>query len=189
MSDGLPAPATPVLPASLFLRHPAHFLALGAGSGLTPFGPGTAGTLWAWMSFVVMDFLFQAWVIWLVIAVSLPLGVWASGRTAAALGVSDHSSIVVDEIVAFWLVLAFLPRPADPGLVLGTNGLVAAPNFFWLSLWAFALFRFFDIAKPPPIRWIDRTIKSGWGVMADDLVAAGMTLFALAILFRMGFIV
>lgn len=179
----------PITPASLFLRHPAHVIAFGGGSGLAPFGPGTAGTLWAWMSFVVMDFLLQPWLLWGVIAVSLPLGAWASSRTGTAIGTTDHSSIVIDEIVAFWIVLAFLPRPADPGLVLGPGGLVTAPNFFWLSLWAFVLFRLFDILKPPPIQWVDRNTKSGWGVMADDLLAAAMTLFSLAILFRLGLFV
>ena len=94
--------------------------------------------------------------------------------------------MVIDEIVAFWLILAFLPRQADSGAVMGPEGLTAAPNFFWLSLWAFLLFRLFDIAKPPPIRWIDRRFKSGWGVMADDLVAAACTLFVLAVLLRLG---
>lgn len=177
----------PTPPAAIFLRHPAHFIALGAGSGLSPLGPGTAGTLWAWMSFVVMDFLFQPWLIWLVIGLTIPLGAWACSRTGEALGVHDHSAMVIDEIAAFWLILAFLPRSADPGLVLGTEGLMAPPNFFWLSFWAFLIFRCFDIAKPPPIRAIDRSMKSGWGVMADDLVAASMTLLVLALLFRLGF--
>jgi len=43
------------------------------------------------------------------------------------------------------------------------------------------VFRFFDIVKPPPIRWIDRKVGGGWGVMADDLAAAMMTLLALAL--------
>jgi phosphatidylglycerophosphatase A len=141
------------------------------------------------MSFVVMDFLFQPWVIWVVILVCLPLGAWACSRTGQALGVQDHSAMVIDEIVAFWLVLAVLPRSADPGPVLGPAGLVHAPNFFWLSLSAFILFRIFDIFKPPPIRWVDRSFKSGWGVMADDLVAAAMTLLVLSVLFRLGFLV
>jgi phosphatidylglycerophosphatase A len=182
----IPDSATPTTPAALFLRHPAHFVAFGAGSGLSPFGPGTAGTLWAWMSFVVMDFLFQPWLIWAIVLTSVPLGAWACQRTGQALGQPDHSAMVIDEIVAFWLILAFLPRQADSGAVMGPEGLTAAPNFFWLSLWAFLLFRLFDIAKPPPIRWIDRRFKSGWGVMADDLVAAACTLFVLAVLLRLG---
>ena len=108
-----PDPAPPIAPATLFLRHPAHFVAFGAGSGLSPFGPGTAGTLWAWMSFVVMDFLFQPWLIWAMILIAVPLGAWACQRTGQALGQPDHSAMVIDEIVAFWLILAFLPRQAD----------------------------------------------------------------------------
>jgi phosphatidylglycerophosphatase A len=172
----------------IFLRHPAHFLAFGAGSGLSPFGPGTAGTLWAWMSFVVLDFLFKPWLIWAIILAGIPLGAWACGRTGRALGQPDHSAMVIDEIVAFWLILALLPRAADPGSVMGPGGLTSPPDFLWLSLWAFILFRIFDIAKPPPIRWIDRQFKSGWGVMADDLVAAAFTLLTLSVLIRLGLV-
>jgi phosphatidylglycerophosphatase A len=79
------------------------------------------------------------------------------------LGVQDHGAIVWDEVVAFWLILWVL------------NG------SFSQQVTAFLVFRFFDIVKPPPIAWIDRTVGGGWGVMADDLAAAMMTLLVLAL--------
>lgn len=144
------------------LTAPAHLLALGFGSGLSPRAPGTLGTLWAWCVFVVLeDWLEpQHWLA--LIAVSFLIGIWACGRTARDVGVSDHSAIVWDEVVAFWLVLAFLPTD-------------------WMTqLVAFGIFRFFDIAKPPPIGYFDARLKGGFGIMFDDLLAAFFTLLLFA---------
>jgi phosphatidylglycerophosphatase A len=151
------------------LASPAHLLALGFGSGLFPRAPGTVGTLWAWCVFVALeDWLApQHWL--LLIAASFLIGIWACGRTARDVGVSDHSAIVWDEVVAFWLVLAFLPTD------------------WFTQLVAFALFRFFDIAKPPPIGVVDARLKGGFGIMFDDLLAAFFTLFLFAIWRAAGF--
>lgn len=173
-------------PAEIFLRHPAHFIALGAGSGLSPLGPGTAGTLWAWMSFLILDFMLSPEALAVIVMLTLPLGVWACNRTGLTLGQADHPSMVIDEILAFWLILLVLPRDSLPGAVIGPQGVTQAPSFLWLACWAFLIFRVFDILKPPPIRWIDSRFKSGWGVMLDDLVAAGLTLFVLSIGLRLG---
>ncbi len=174
----LPASAGPRQPTAKFmLAHPAHFMALGFGSGLSPFAPGTAGTLWAWLSFLALQrWLSPADIGWL-IAVSIPLGWWACTVTARNLRVLDPGSIVWDEIVAFWAVL-WLIHPAG---LLGQVG-------------AFALFRYFDAAKPGPVGWADRlshgvdpaTNRNAWGIagfgiMFDDLVAAGCTLLAIAL--------
>ena len=91
-------------------------------------------------------------------------GIWFIDVTGKALGDPDHGSIVWDEIVPFWLVLLMTPD-----------------TFLW-QLTAFALFRYFDITKPQPARYFDEHVKNGFGVMADDLVAAGYTLLALALL-------
>lgn len=146
----------------LLLSHPAHFISLGLGSGLAPRAPGTVGTLAAWLLYPLLraplsDFVFLA-----LLASFFVAGILAAERTGRALGVPDHGAIVWDEMVAFWLVLFFAP----PGLA-------------WQAL-AFALFRFFDIVKPPPVRWADARVKGGFGVMLDDLVAAGYALLALA---------
>ncbi len=150
-------------PSVVFLlSHPAHFVALGFGTGLAPAAPGTVGTLLAFPIFAVLErWLSPAGTLALLPAL-FALGVWACGRTGRALGAADHSAMNWDEIVAFLLVLAFTP----PGLA-------------W-QVAAFCAFRVFDIAKPPPIRYLDRTVKGGFGVMVDDLLAAFYTLLLLA---------
>ena len=165
-------------PSSAFmLAHPAHFIAMGFGSGLSRKAPGTVGTLWAWAAFLVL----QLWLTpqqtgWL-IAVSLPVGWWASTVTARHMRVLDPSSVVWDEVAAFWLVL-WLVLPAG----------------FLGQLVAFGLFRFFDAVKPGPVGWADRLFhqvdattdkrawtKAGFGIMLDDLVAAFCTLLVIAV--------
>ena len=165
-------------PSARFLwSHPAHAMALGFGSGLSPFAPGTSGTLWAWLAFLVLQFygMTDTQAGWL-IAASLPLGWWASTVTARDMQVLDPGSIVWDEVVAFWIVL---------WLVLPTGLLGQAI--------AFGLFRFFDAVKPGPVGWADRLFhgvdrysdrhawtKAGFGIMFDDLVAAACTVLVIA---------
>ena len=164
----------PVQPSAAFmLRHPAHLLALGLGSGLSPKAPGTVGTLWAWLSFLVLNLFLDdsGWAV--VLLAALLVGLWACTRTAQHLRTADPGAIVWDEIVAFWLVLWL------------------AGGGFVLQLLAFALFRYFDAAKPGPVGWADRLYKlqpgqaigwrQGWGILFDDLVAAGCTLLVLAV--------
>jgi phosphatidylglycerophosphatase A len=150
------------------LTHPAHWIAQGFGSGLSPIMPGTSGTLLGWLSFVVLSArwpeLFSPlnWLI--VVAAGFLLGIGVCAKTGRDLQAPDHGSMVWDEIVAFWLVLA-LVTPAD----LKTQCL------------AFICFRFFDMVKPPPIAYFDRRYKGGFGVMWDDIVAAFYTLLIFAL--------
>jgi phosphatidylglycerophosphatase A len=141
----------------------SRWIALGFGSGLAPVAPGTVGTLWAWLVFALLDpWLWDAaW--WAVIAASFAIGCWACERTGRDLGVSDHSGMVWDEVVAFWAVL------------------LVVPSGFASQLAAFFVFRAFDVLKPPPIRRIDRTVKGGVGVMLDDVLAAFYTVLVFAI--------
>jgi len=167
-------------PSSILLRHPAHTIALGFGAGLSPVAPGTAGTLWAWASFWVIDFFVVPWVWALLLPLGLAIGIWACHRTGQLIG-ADHGAMVWDEIVAFWLVLAVLPRSFEMEVSHYTDGW----SSFALQFLAFALFRFFDAVKPPPVDWVDREFKGGLGVMADDLVAAALTLLTIAVLLRL----
>ena len=149
-------------PSLRFLfSHPAHLIACGLGSGLSPFAPGTFGTLFAWGSFL----LFRPWLneleLTLLLLVSLIGGIPAIHKTGKDLDVVDHGSIVWDEIVPFWIVLALCPTTLS-----------------WQGV-AFVLFRLFDITKPQPARFFDRQVKNGFGVMADDLVAAGYSILVL----------
>jgi len=156
---------TGVRPTARFmLRDPAHVIALGAGAGLVPGAPGTAGTLLALPIYWALVPMSTEWTLLALTALGFALGIWACGRTGRALGVADHGAIVWDEIVAFMLVLVFI-GPA---------------GFLWQGI-AFLLFRMFDILKPPPIRYFDRKLKNGFGVMFDDLLAACYTLLVLAV--------
>jgi phosphatidylglycerophosphatase A len=144
------------------LAHPAHFIALGFGTGLSPVAPGTVGTLLAFPLYVVLaQWLAPEWLVAAIVGF-FALGVWACGRTGRDLGVADHGSMNWDEVVAFLGVLVFTPA----GLA-------------WQAA-AFVAFRFFDIAKPPPIRSLDRSVKGGFGVMLDDVVAAAYAVAVLA---------
>lgn len=171
----VPPPARPSV--RFMLSHPAHWIALGFGSGLSRIAPGTSGTLWAWVAFIVLaQWLGDAQWAW-VIGLSIPVGWWASTVTARNMGVTDPGNIVWDEIVAFWLVL-WLVMP---------TGLVG-------QVMAFGLFRFFDAVKPGPVGWADALFhhtdphtdrfawhKAGLGIMLDDLVAAACTLLVIAV--------
>lgn len=176
------APSRPGL--RFLLAHPAHLIALGFGTGLSPIAPGTVGTAWAWLSFLAFDPLLGdlgwAWVM----ALGWPLGWWASTRSAQHLRVADPGAIVIDEILAFWLVLWLL-----------------MPASFAAQALAFLLFRVLDAAKPGPVGWADALFKrrglggaaappvpgwaQGFGILLDDAVAAFCTLLALA-LWRFG---
>jgi phosphatidylglycerophosphatase A len=149
--------------------HPAHVLAMGFGSGLSPKAPGTVGTLWAWAAYILMQLFVDPFNMGLLIAVSVPLGWWACTVTTQHMQVQDPSAIVWDEIVAFWLIL-WLWMPVG----------------LWGQFIAFVLFRFFDAVKPGPVAWADRVFKGdgwrgGWGILFDDLVAAFCTLLVFAI--------
>ena len=146
---------------------PARVIAFGFGSGLVRPAPGTWGTLFAWITFVLLSRRLSDALLLAVAAGAFVLGVWACARAGRDLGVADHGGIVWDEVAAFWLVLAL------------------APAGFGSQLSAFLLFRFFDIVKPPPIRQFDARWKNGFGVMFDDMLAAGYTLLVLAFWTRM----
>jgi phosphatidylglycerophosphatase A len=146
--------------------HPAHMVAFGFGAGLVPFAPGTAGTLLAWPLGWYLAGNIPAPVFLGLIAVLFLVGVWACELSGRRLGIPDHGGMVWDEVVAFLMVLAILPN-----------------DLAWQAA-GFVLFRFFDILKPPPIRWFERRFHGGFGVMFDDLLAAGYTLLVLALVKR-----
>lgn len=166
------APRRPTF--GFMLRHPARWMALGFGSGLSPKAPGTVGTLWGWAGFLLL-YPFLTPLQWAgVLVAGFLIGWWACTVTAQHLGVSDPGSVVWDEILAMWLIL-WLLMPA---------------SLLWQAA-AFGLFRYFDAVKPGPVGWADRLFKAvpgerigarqGLGIMFDDLVAAGCTLLVLAV--------
>jgi phosphatidylglycerophosphatase A len=161
---------------------PSRALAFGLGSGLAPFAPGTVGTLWAWAAFLLGEYFLSTAAWFWIIGLSTLLGCWICGQVSEELGKKDFGGIVLDEVVAFWLVLIFI-MPAN----------------LWMQMLAFALFRFFDAVKPGPIGMIDRHFKHlgdgdlsslssfgvvlwrGFGIIADDLAAALFTLLIMAL--------
>lgn len=159
-------------------------LAFGFGSGLSTVAPGTAGTLWAWAIYLIADYIFPfsatSMLLW-VLGAGFIWGCWICGYVSEELGKRDFGGIVWDEMIAFWIVLAFI-----------------MPSNLWIQILAFALFRFFDALKPGPIGWIDRHFKNkenvdspssqlqiwwrGFGIMIDDLAAALSTLLVIALI-------
>jgi len=146
-----PAPAP--TPASSHAERIAGILATWFGSGLSPWAPGTAGSLAA------IPFAWGlAWVggPWLLLAGALAVfgvGVWASERYRLRIGRDDPGEVVIDEVAGQWLAL--VPASLDPVLYLV----------------GFVAFRVFDIWKPWPAGWLDRSVPGGLGIMADDMAA------------------
>lgn len=137
-------------------KDPAVLFICGFGAGFIPFAPGTWGSL---LAVVIWWFALTglSWPVQLVIAALVYLlGSWLTGIVQRRYGVVDDGAIVIDEVVGQWLALLMLPQDL----------LLAAA--------AFVLFRLFDIWKPGPIRWLERSLGGAQGVMADD-VLAGLT--------------
>lgn len=147
------------IPAKL-LKHPWHFFSLGFGSGLASFAPGTFGTLAAIpLYYLSYDLSLQNYL--LLILVGFAVGVYWCDFTSKALGVHDHSGIVWDEIVGFFITMIAVPFSAV-NIIIG-----------------FLLFRLFDIWKPWPIKLLDEKVSGGFGIMIDDVLAG---IFALVCL-------
>lgn len=150
------------------LRNPVHFLALGFGSGLIPFMPGTFGSLAALP--LLIPFLYLPPITLLIAAVlASAIGIYLCGKTADDMQVHDHGSIVWDEVAGILLTFLWVP----------------------LSLWTvvagFILFRFFDIVKPWPIGPVDKYVSGGLGIMLDDIIAGLMACASLhAIMLMVG---
>lgn len=154
--------------AAWMMGSPARMIAFGFGSGLLRPASGTWGTLLAWLLWLpIAKFLPDA-AIGSLLVVAFVYGCWACQHVSKEMGVDDHVGIVWDEVIAFWLVLWL------------------TPDTFYAQLLAFGLFRFFDIVKPPPIKYFDAKLKGGFGVMWDDIVAAGYSLLVMAIVVRFG---
>lgn len=144
-------------------RDPVQFLAFGFGSGLSPWAPGTAGTVVAVVLFGALSLLgVGAYTV--LILLTFAIGVAICQRASETLGVHDHPGIVWDEFVGFWIAMWAVPVS-------------------WFTVVAgFALFRLFDILKPWPIGWLDRRVSGGLGIMIDDVVAGLMACACLHVL-------
>jgi phosphatidylglycerophosphatase A len=155
-----PRPAT--RPGPRDLRDPVHLLALGFGTGLAPFAPGTFGSLVGVGFSLALTPLEFAWQLAAAI-VAVVAGIWICGTSARRLGVHDHPAIVWDEVAGQMIAM------------------LAAPPTWWGAALAFALFRLFDILKPWPIREIDHGMGGGLGIMLDDVLAGVFAALALLV--------
>ena len=162
-----PEPGRTVLrPTWRHLADPVHFLALGFGSGLAPFAPGTFGSLVGLAIALWLAPLGLAWDLAAAV-VAVLAGIWICGESARRLGVHDHPAIVWDEVAGMMIAM------------------LAVPEAWWGAPLAFVLFRVFDIAKPWPIREIDHGMGGGAGIMLDDVLAG---LFAALGLLLVGYV-
>lgn len=149
----------------VLLSSPAGWIACGFGSGLSPWAPGTAGSLAALAPWFALREL--AWPLCLaMVLLAFVVGVWAAAVVVAKLHVDDPGFIVWDEFVGQWIALFPL--------------LWLSRDLRWVLV-AFALFRLFDVWKPWPISWADRHVKGGLGVMLDDVLAGIFAAIVIAI--------
>jgi phosphatidylglycerophosphatase A len=150
------------------LGHPAGWIAVGFGSGLSPVAPGTVGSLAALLPWLALRELPPLYYV-VVLALTFAVGIRVCGWAVKALASDDPGAVVWDEFVGLWLaLLPLVVRPAS-----------------WLWICAgFILFRFFDIAKPWPVSWADRKLRGGIGVMLDDVAAGAYAALALELLHR-----
>ena len=137
------------------LANPIHLLAFGFGAGLSPKAPGTMGTVVAVLIYLVLPSMPPIIYAGLVL-LSFVFGIWICGKTAEDLGVHDHGGIVWDEFVGYWITMFMAPS-----------------GLFWVLL-GFVLFRLLDIFKPWPIKWADKELAGGLGIMLDDVLAGIM---------------
>lgn len=151
---------------AFMMSHPWHMISLGFGSGLSPIMPGTVGTVFGSISFHILTQQFPTIftnITWYIICiVGFLLGVKTCQFTGDALNSPDSGHMVWDEIIAIWFILACM-----------------MPTTLLEEIAAFMLFRIFDMLKPPPIRWFDKNIHGGFGVMLDDVIAALFVIFSL----------
>ncbi|WP_445369199.1 phosphatidylglycerophosphatase A [Methylomonas sp. BW4-1] len=140
------------LTALQIVKDPTLFLAFGFGSGLAKKMPGTMGTLAAIPLYLAL-LQTNEWIYLSVTLISVCIGIWICGQAAKKLEVHDFGGIVWDEVAGFLITMIGV-------------------SYSWQSLLAgFVLFRLFDIVKPWPIKWLDKHVHGGFGIMLDDVVA------------------
>ena len=138
--------------AATVLRHPAGWIASGAGVGFAPFAAGTFGSVaallpWWWLrELAPLPYL-------LAILATFAIGVWAADWVIRAIRVQDPSVVVWDEFLGLWITLFLAPS-----------------HWIWIAA-GFVLFRIFDILKPWPVSWADNQVEGGFGAMLDDALA------------------
>jgi phosphatidylglycerophosphatase A len=146
----------------------AKLTATALGAGYSPVAPGTCGTAVA----VPIAWALAGWTWWqfTIVALAITLiGVAAAHRADQAWGTEDNQKIVIDEVAGYLVTMIPVDRHGWAPLACG-----------------FVAFRFFDIVKPPPVRWLDEHLPGGWGVVMDDIAAGVMGAIVMAVLAHFG---
>lgn len=155
-----------------------YWLGIGLGSGLPKKAPGTWGTVGGLI--VALPMLGLGFKVFLAITVfGCLVGSYICGKTSDLMGVHDDPHIVWDEWVGMWIAMlpiaiAIDSRPSLPEF----NG----RNYLIAIIFSFILFRFFDIIKPFPIKWVDKNVDGGFGILIDDILAGLMAVITLILL-------
>ena len=149
------------------LKNPFHFIATIFGIGNIPFAPGTFGSIFAWILFIVVSHFLDSTNMIVLCVFVIVISIWVCEKASNDLIERDHKSIVIDELAGMWLCLL-------PVLFLASS----QQERIIYAVLALIFFRIFDILKPYPISYLDEKFKNGFGIVLDDLVAG---IFALII--------
>ena len=142
------------------LKNPFHFLATLGGIGLAPLAPGTAGSIFGWILFIILSHYVSTYTFLVLIGVVIILAVTSSGKASKDLVEKDHKSIVIDELAGIWVAMY-------PVIFIASTQYERS----LYAILALIFFRLFDIIKPYPISYIDKNFKNGLGIVLDDLIA------------------
>ena len=149
------------------LKNPFHFIATIFGIGNIPFAPGTFGSIFAWILFIVVSHFLDSTNMVVLCVFVIVISIWVCEKASNDLIERDHKSIVIDELAGMWLCLL-------PVLFLASS----QQERIIYAVLALIFFRIFDILKPYPISYLDEKFKNGFGIVLDDLVAG---IFALTV--------
>ena len=139
------------------LKKPYDFIASLGGIGLIPFAPGTFGSIFAWLVFVIMSHFVNMLIYTIAIVF---IAIWVCEKASVNLIQKDHKSIVIDELAGMWVALV-------PVIYFASNQF---ERIIYACL-ALIFFRVFDILKPFPISYFDKKYKNGFGIVLDDIIA------------------
>ena len=139
------------------LKKPYDFIASLGGIGLIPFAPGTFGSIFAWLVFVIMSHFVNMLIYTIAIVF---IAIWVCEKASVNLIQKDHKSIVIDELAGMWVALV-------PVIYFASNQF---ERIIYACL-ALVFFRVFDILKPFPISYFDKKYKNGFGIVLDDIIA------------------
>ena len=142
------------------LKNPFHFIATIFGIGNIPFAPGTFGSIFAWILFIVVSHFLDSTNMVVLCVFVIVISIWVCEKASNDLIERDHKSIVIDELAGMWLCLL-------PVLFLASS----QQERIIYAVLALIFFRIFDILKPYPISYLDKKFKNGFGIVLDDLVA------------------